>query len=198
MSISSSIGRRDDMAGSGATDRQGLDRDIVEATRQEFAHRGMEAHLQVTVALEVERISKLIQATAAAQPELTNMNLGLAGWQALTALSFHPQKRMPMTKLALRVGTHPTSITRTIDRLERLGYVSRVRMPEDRRVTKVVILPAGEKAQALVAAALDECRWGMAEVPEELLEELSSGLAVLREKLQGSLSISDTADPTAT
>ena len=186
------------MAGSGATERQGLDRDLVEATRQEFAHRGIEGPLEVAVALEIERISKLIQATAAAQPELTNMNLGLAGWQALTALSFHPQKRMPMTKLALRVGTHPTSITRTIDRLERLGYVSRVRMPEDRRVTKVVILPAGEKVQALVAAALDECRWGMTEVPQELLEELSSGLAVLREKLQESLSISDVARPPAT
>lgn len=167
-----------------------LGRDDVEATRQEFEHRGIKAHVEVAIALEIERISKLIQATAAAQPALSNTNLGLAGWQALTALSFHPQKRMPMAKLALRVGTHPTSITRTIDRLERLGYVSRVRMPEDRRVTKVVILPAGEKAQAEVAEALDEHRWGMTEVPEELLEELASGLAVLREKLQESLSIS--------
>lgn len=176
------------MARSDATGHS-LDRTPVEATSQEFQRRGFESLLPLTVALEVERIDRAVHAVVTALPALNDAKLTVAGWQALTALSFHPHKEMPTAKLALRVGIHPTTITRTIDRLERLGYVARVRPDHDRRVTTIALLRAGEEAQLSVAAALDDACFGMAEVPEELLEELVGGLRVLREKMEGKLSV---------
>ncbi|WP_456696279.1 MarR family winged helix-turn-helix transcriptional regulator [Aeromicrobium sp. P5_D10] len=154
-----------------------LDRDLIEATQREFERRGIRAHHELAVTLEVERINRLVQ--AAAQPALTAVNLTFAGWQALTALSFHPAKQMPTAKLAVRVAAHPTTITRTVDRLERDKLVRRSQ-GSDRRVTVVTLLPAGEDAQQSMATALDANEWGIGGVPPELLTDLAAKLREVR------------------
>lgn len=165
-----------------------LDRDLIEATQQEFERRGVHAHRQLAVSLEVERINRLVQ--LAAQPALAAENLTFAGWQALTALSFHAAKQMPTAKLALRVGTHPTTITRTIDRLERSKLVRRSR-GSDRRVTVVSILPAGESAQEAVATSLDSSQFGLGGVSAETLDELAAMLRQVRLLVEGRMDTSD-------
>lgn len=154
-----------------------LDRDLIEVTQQEFERRGAHSHRQLAVSLEVERINRLVQ--VAAQPALAAENLTFAGWQALTALSFHPAKQMPTAKLALRVAAHPTTITRTVDRLERSKFVRRSQ-GSDRRVTVVTLLPAGEAAQEAVATSLDDSEFGLAGVPEDSLDELAGMLRKVR------------------
>ncbi|MFJ2758831.1 MarR family winged helix-turn-helix transcriptional regulator [Nocardioides sp. NPDC087217] len=154
-----------------------LDRDLIEVTQQEFERRGAHSHRQLAVSLEVERINRLVQ--VAAQPALAAENLTFAGWQALTALSFHPAKQMPTAKLALRVAAHPTTITRTVDRLERSKFVRRSQ-GSDRRVTVVTLLPAGEAAQEAVATALDSSEFGLAGVPADSLDELAEMLRKVR------------------
>jgi len=154
-----------------------LDRDLIEATQREFQRRGVHAHRQLAVSLEVERINRIVQ--AAAQPALAAENLTFAGWQALTALSFHPAKEMPTAKLALRVAAHPTTITRTVDRLERSKYVRRSQ-GSDRRVTVVTLLPAGEAAQEAVATALDGDEFGLGGVSDDWLDELAGMLRQVR------------------
>ncbi len=154
-----------------------LDRDLIEATQQEFERRGVSAHRQLAVSLEVERINRLVQ--VAAQPALAAENLTFAGWQALTALSFHADKQMPTAKLALRVGAHPTTITRTVDRLERSKLVRRSQ-GSDRRVTVVAILPAGEAAQEAVATSMDSRQFGLGGVPAKTLDELAAMLREVR------------------
>jgi DNA-binding MarR family transcriptional regulator len=165
-----------------------LDRDLIEATQQEFERRGVHAHRQLAVSLEVERINRLVQ--LAAQPALAAENLTFAGWQALTALSFHPAKQLPTAKLALRVGTHPTTITRTIDRLERSKLVRRSQ-GSDRRVTVVSILPAGEAAQEAVATSLDSNEFGLGGVSAETLDELAAMLRQVRLLVEGRMDTSD-------
>lgn len=165
-----------------------LDRDLIEATQQEFERRGVHAHRQLAVSLEVERINRLVQ--LAAQPALAAENLTFAGWQALTALSFHPAKQLPTAKLALRVGTHPTTITRTIDRLERSKLVRRSQ-GSDRRVTVVSILPAGEAAQEAVATSLDSNEFGLGGVSAKTLDELAAMLRQVRLLVEGRMDTSE-------
>ena len=165
-----------------------VDRDLIEATHQEFERRGVHSHRQLAVSLEVERINRLVQ--AAAPPALAADNLTFAGWQALTALSFHPAKQMPTAKLALRVGAHPTTITRTVDRLERSKLVRRTQ-GSDRRVKVVTILAAGESAQEAVAKSMDASEFGLGGVSAESLDELAAMLRQVRLLVEGRL---DTLD----
>ena len=148
-------------------------RDLVSATCDEFRRRGGAAHRQFGVLLEVEQINRLVQALA--QPHLAASGLTYAGWQALMALAYSKHKALPMAKLAARVSSHPTTMTRTIDRLIRFGYVRRVQLDNDRRVSVVEILPAGEHARAAVLQSLDRLQFGFEGIPEgrlECLEEL--------------------------
>jgi DNA-binding MarR family transcriptional regulator len=50
-----------------------------------------------------------------------------------------------MTELANRILASKSGLTRVIDRMEAYGLVRRERPPEDRRVVKVFITPAGRK-----------------------------------------------------
>ncbi|MGW7207558.1 MarR family winged helix-turn-helix transcriptional regulator [Streptomyces phaeochromogenes] len=165
-----------------------LDRDLIEATQREFQRRGARSHRQLAVSLEVERINRLVQ--LAAQPALAAEGLTFAGWQALTALSFHPAKQMATAKLALRVGAHPTTITRTVDRLERSKLVRRTQ-GSDRRVTVVALLPAGEAAQEAVATSFDSGEFGLGGVPAESLDELAAMLRQVRLLVEGRMDASD-------
>lgn len=162
------------------TDQQlpGLDRDLVSATCDEFRRRGGVAHRQFAVLLEVGRIDRLVQALA--QPHLAPFGLTYAGWQTLMALAYSKHRALPMTKLANRVGAHPTTLTRTIDRLVRLGYVQRVRKAADRRVTVIEILPDGEKARDAVLQARDAAQFDLDGVPESHLGDLVDLLREVR------------------
>ena len=53
---------------------------------------------------------------------------------------------MPLGKLGQHLLVHPTSITATVDTLERLGYVERVPHPTDRRQTLARITASGREA----------------------------------------------------
>lgn len=155
-----------------------LNRDLVSATRDEFERRGGVAHREFAILLEVERINRLIQALA--QPHLTASGLTYAGWQALMALAYSKHQALPMAKLAERVASHPTTITRTIDRLVRHGYVRRVPNDDDRRVTVVEILSDGDRARKAVLQSLDRLQFGFEGIPEARLDHLEEQLRQAR------------------
>ena len=53
---------------------------------------------------------------------------------------------MPLGRLGARLLVHPTSVTSTVDTLERLGHVERVAHPTDRRTTLARITLKGRTA----------------------------------------------------
>ena len=65
--------------------------------------------------------------------------------EALAVLCFSQAGEMPMGRLSEHLFVHPTSVTSTVDTLERLGYVRRVPHPTDRRATLARITPAGRR-----------------------------------------------------
>jgi DNA-binding MarR family transcriptional regulator len=83
---------------------------------------------------------------------LTKLHHALAG-QLLREVGLYPGQELLMMRLwesgpqrqadlAAEVGTDSASMTRTVQRLERAGYVRRVPDPADRRVTRVEPTPA--------------------------------------------------------
>ncbi|MFV0308231.1 MAG: MarR family winged helix-turn-helix transcriptional regulator [Desertimonas sp.] len=82
--------------------------------------------------------------------------------ETLGALYFAPPAGWPMHRLSSVMLVHPTSMTGTIDGLERLGYARRGADPDDRRRTLVRITNAGRDAIEVAnhAIAADRCGLG--------------------------------------
>ena len=59
-----------------------------------------------------------------------------------------------MSEVAEAAGLSPSGLTRCFDTLARLGYVERVRDPDDRRGVRAVRTPAGDVALAGAIVAL--------------------------------------------
>lgn len=152
--------------------------DLVSATRDEFERRGGTSYRQLGILLEIERLNRLVQALA--QPHLASTKLTYAGWQALMALAYSTHQALPIAKLAERVSSHPTTMTRTIDRLIRLGYVRRGQKENDRRVSIIEILPDGDRAREEVLRSLDRSQFGFEGLPDERLDLLQELLQEVR------------------
>lgn len=72
--------------------------------------------------------------------------LTFARFELLALLSFTRHGALPMAKASARLQVHPTSVTNTVDRLERAGLVRRAPHPEDGRTKLVEITPEGRTA----------------------------------------------------
>jgi DNA-binding MarR family transcriptional regulator len=84
-------------------------------------------------------------------------DLTFARYEALVLLSFSRDGKLPLRVIGERLMVHPTSVTNTIDRLERQGFVVRQPNPSDGRGRLAEITPAGlvvvEKATRDLMAA---------------------------------------------
>ncbi|MDS1270495.1 MarR family transcriptional regulator [Lipingzhangella sp. LS1_29] len=60
-------------------------------------------------------------------------DLTFARYEALVLLTFSSSGTLPLGKIGERLMVHPTSVTNTIDRLEKQGLVRRLRNPRDGR-----------------------------------------------------------------
>lgn len=69
--------------------------------------------------------------------------LTFARYEALVLLTFSGEGALPLSKIGERLMVHPTSVTNTIDRLERQGYVRRRPNPRDGRGVLAEITESG-------------------------------------------------------
>jgi DNA-binding MarR family transcriptional regulator len=111
---------------------------------------------------------------------LTPFSLTFSRYEALALLSFARNESMAMARMGERLQVHPTSVTSTIDRLERDGLVIRSQHPDDRRATLATLTPAGRSLHEQATNALEAIRWGMGEITNAELAELHRDLANIR------------------
>ncbi|WP_242677242.1 MarR family winged helix-turn-helix transcriptional regulator [Streptomonospora litoralis] len=71
--------------------------------------------------------------------------LTFARYEALVLLTFSSTGELPLGKIGERLMVHPTSVTNTIDRLERQGFVYRKPNPSDGRGTLAEITDSGRE-----------------------------------------------------
>jgi len=87
--------------------------------------------------------------------------LTFARYEALVLLSFSRRGALPLRVIGERLMVHPTSVTNTIDRLEKQGFVRRRPNPSDGRGKLAEITPQGREVMAGSTADLMAARFGM-------------------------------------
>jgi len=106
--------------------------------------------------------------------------LTFARYEALVLLGFSRTGALPLRVIGERLMVHPTSVTNTIDRLERQGLVRRRPNPRDGRGTLAEITSTGREVMTRSTADLMAARFGMAGYDVLELGELFSLLRGLR------------------
>ena len=127
---------------------------IAEARRQWAEHGWDDAADGMAAVTSIMRVQQLMLARVEAT--LKSYRLSFARYEMLTLLSFTKGGALPMTSASVRLQVHPTSVTNTVDRLERDGLVRRTAHPTDGRATLVVLEDTGRDLVAQASASLNE------------------------------------------
>jgi DNA-binding MarR family transcriptional regulator len=106
--------------------------------------------------------------------------LTFARYEALVLLTFSRTGALPLSKIGERLMVHPTSVTNTIDRLERQGYVRRRRNPRDGRGVLAEITDPGRDVVERATADLMARDFGLAAYDDASLVQLFDVLRSLR------------------
>lgn len=107
-------------------------------------------------------------------------DLTFARYEALVLLTFSKAGSLPLSKIGERLMVHPTSVTNTVDRLERAGLVRRMRNPRDGRGVLAEITPAGRDVVARATSDLMAAGFGMTMYDEDELADIFRRLRTLR------------------
>jgi DNA-binding MarR family transcriptional regulator len=95
--------------------------------------------------------------------------LTFARYEALVLLTFSGSGALPLSKIGERLMVHPTSVTNTIDRLERQGYVRRRPNPRDGRGVLAEITDSGRATVERATSDLLAADFGLGGyAPDEL------------------------------
>jgi len=111
---------------------------------------------------------------------LRPFGLTFARYEALVLLSFSRAGALPLRMIGERLMVHPTSVTNTIDRLERSEFVIRRPNPQDRRGTLAEITPAGRDVVRSATSTLMAAEFGMGGYDRQQLDAMFGMLRDLR------------------
>ncbi len=149
---------------------------IAEARRQWDA-RWAEGRA-MAAATSVMRAQQLV--VGAVDRALRPFGLTFARYEALVLLLFSRAGTLPMGKIGERLMVHPTSVTNTIDRLADQGLVRRETSPADRRVVLASLTDEGRALARAATDAVEEARFGVGDLSERQLDELTAIVRSLR------------------
>ncbi|GAA0942807.1 MarR family transcriptional regulator [Nonomuraea longicatena] len=107
-------------------------------------------------------------------------DLTFARYEALVLLTFSRTGALPLSKIGERLMVHPTSVTNTVDRLERSGFVTRLPNPRDGRGVLAEITEAGRRTVGRATADLMAAEFGMDMYGEAELTAMFGQLRTLR------------------
>ena len=151
---------------------------IAEAARQWRKHWGARPVPAMAAVTSVMRVEQIL--TARLNALLKPWKLTFPRYEALMLLYYTREGSLPLGKMGARLQVHPTSVTNTIDGLEKLGYVERTRHAHDRRTTLATITDEGRAVAAAATEVLNRERFGTRPLGKPDLEALSELLRALR------------------
>lgn len=126
---------------------------ITEARRQWHVHGWDNAAAGMTAVTSIMRAQQLMLAKVDAA--LKPFGLTFARYEMLRMLAFTRTARLPMASAITRLQVHPTSVTNTVDRLVKDGFVERVKHPSDGRAAILVLTDTGRSIVDEATAALN-------------------------------------------
>jgi DNA-binding MarR family transcriptional regulator len=151
---------------------------IAEARRQWNAHWGAAATPSMGAVTSIMRVEQIL--TARLNELLKPWGLTFPRYEALMLLYYSRRGSLPLGKMGDRLQVHPTSVTNTIDGLQKLGFVERTRHEEDRRKWLAAITPAGRAAAEAATEVLNRERFGTAPLRKADLDVLYDVLRTVR------------------
>lgn len=152
--------------------------DPVEAASEHWSRHGWPVGPHFLAALSIVRVEQLIRRSNSAA--LDPHRLTHSRHEALAVLHFSRNGQLPLGKLSQRLMVHPTSVTSTIDALERLGYVERTPHPTDRRATLARITDLGRAAMDDSCRTMAAARFGLEALSEDQANRLFTTLRHVR------------------
>ncbi len=158
--------------------RPQLSVDPIEEVRRQWRKRDWEAADEVLAVGSVMRVQQILLRRL--EEELKPYDLTFARYEALLLLVFSQHGSLPLGKMGERLLVHATSVTSTVDRLERQGYARRVAHPTDRRVILAEITDLGRKIALEATDRLAAARFGLSGWSHADLEQVSSLLRRIR------------------
>jgi DNA-binding MarR family transcriptional regulator len=151
---------------------------ITEAARQWRKHWGSAPVPSMVAVTSIMRVEQIL--TARLNALLKPWELTFPRYETLMVLYYSRRGSLPLGKIGARLQVHPTSITNTIDGLQRLGYVERFRHEEDRRMWLAAITDRGRQVAEESTKAINDARFGTAPLKRGQLQELFDILHDLR------------------
>jgi DNA-binding MarR family transcriptional regulator len=151
---------------------------IDEATRQWTERWGTRTGPAVMAVSSIMRAQQVLMSRL--NELLRPFGLTFPRYEALMLLDFSRTGTLPLGKLSERLQVHPTSVTNTVDGLERLGYVRREPSSSDRRQTLAVITDAGRAAAEEASRAVNDSSFATSPLRRRELEGISDLLRPLR------------------
>ncbi|MDH6143322.1 DNA-binding MarR family transcriptional regulator [Kitasatospora sp. GP30] len=106
--------------------------------------------------------------------------LTFARYEALVLLTFSRTGELPLSKIGERLMVHPTSVTNTVDRLEKSGLVSRRPNPLDGRGVLATITPRGREVVERATRELMAIEFGLEAYDEGQCRQVFDLLKPLR------------------
>ena len=152
--------------------------DPVLTAEHHWASRGWVAGPYFRTALSIYRTAELIRQNN--EPVLHPLSLTHVRHEALAVLYFSRRGEMPMGKLGKQLLVHPTSVTGTVDALERLGLVERVAHPTDRRAMLARITDKGRRAIEDSNDSIAATRFGLAVLTAAQAKAVTKILSLVR------------------
>jgi DNA-binding MarR family transcriptional regulator len=101
-------------------------------------------------------------------------------YEALMLLYFSRTGSLPLGKMGERLQVHATSVTNTIDGLERLGFVVREPSASDRRRILATLTDHGREIAEAATSALNDTHFETSPLTRKQLEAISELLLPLR------------------
>ena len=152
--------------------------DPIEEARGNWERHGWGSVDAMSAATSITRAQQIVLGRVNAV--LAPIPLNFSRFEVLALLTFSRTGSLPLGKIGERLQVHPASVTNTIDRLERDGFVERVPHPTDGRTTLASITRAGRRAAERGAAAMADIEFGLTGVSPSALASINSALTDVR------------------
>jgi DNA-binding MarR family transcriptional regulator len=154
--------------------------DPIEEARRHWQQRWPEeAATEMVAVTSIMRVHQILMARL--NELLDPFGLTFPRYEALMLLHFSRRGSLPLGKIGERLQVHRTSVTNTIDGLERAGLVRRVPHESDRRAVLAEILAKGREVAEAATEVLNEAEFGTVPLSEEDLDVLFRTLRKLRD-----------------
>jgi DNA-binding MarR family transcriptional regulator len=153
--------------------------DPIEEARRHWSERWSgDAAREMVAVTSVMRVHQILMARL--NELLEPLGLTFPRYEALMLLHFSRRGSLPLGKIGERLQVHRTSVTNTIDGLEKLGLVRRVPHDTDRRAVLAEITAKGRRVAEKATTTLNEARFATEPLSETELDELSEILGTVR------------------